>query len=715
MSVVRGWGLRAATGLLVYAGLSLGASAGEPVHHRLGVTLQPAEGRIAVTDRLTLPQDGGAAFRFQLAAGFEVEAEGADLDRALLASGGVRTYTLAPHEGAAEVVLRYGGPIGTGAVHPEHGMPGAVVGTDGVYLDSGSAWYPQFEGRLVTFELEVAAPAGWEVVSQGARDSGPAGVRWVEHQPQDDIYLVGGPFTRYADRVGRVVTEVYLLEPDEGLARRYLDAVGRYLPIYERRLGPYPYAKFAVVENRWQTGYGMPSFTLLGSRVLRLPFILDSSLPHELLHNWWGNGVYVDARDGNWSEGLTAYLSDYLLQEARGRGADYRRGALQRYESFAAERRDAPLRDFRARHDDASQAIGYGKSLMLFHMLRRALGDAAFVAALQDFAARWMHRPAGFADLYAAFAAAGDRDLAADQAQWLGRPGAPELAVARAEAAATDTGGYRLSVTLAQTQQEAPFRVTVPVAVTLRGREQAQVVRVPFTGGREASVDVALDAEPLRLDVDPGFEVFRRLADGEVPPSLGTLFGAQRQLLVIPGAASAAEQQAWRALAEQWGRRYRGLEVTTDDALGVLPDDATVWVLGWDNRWAGEVALRLAGDGLDPAAGSARLGDAVVRRQEHAVVLVAPQPTPMLVGFIGADGAELVAALARKLPHYSRFGVLAFAAGTGENVHKGERSSERSALTHLLAAADVRRAVLPPEPVLAPEAAGTPDAPSGNP
>ena len=694
--------------MVVYAGLSSSATAGETLHHRFTVTLEPADGRIAVTDRIGLPEGGGEVLRFQLAAGMDVEAEGARLSRALLSRDGLRGYELRPTAGAREVVLRYAGRIGAGAAHSEHGMPDAVVSPEGVYLDGAAGWYPRFGDSLMTFELEVAAPPGWEVVSQGERQPGAAGVRWVERSPQDDIYLVAGPFTRFADRVGQVVTEVYLLEPDPELARRYLDALARHLAVYREMLGEYPYAKFAVVENRWQTGYGMPSFTLLGSRVLRLPFILDSSLPHELLHNWWGNGVYVDLRDGNWSEGLTAYLADYLIQEARGDGAEYRRSALQRFESFAAEQRDAPLREFRSRHDDASQAIGYGKSLMLFHMLRRALGDAAFVAALRDFAGRWMHKAAGFADLYAAFAAAAGRDLAADQAQWLDRSGAPQLAFADAQAAAAGDGRYRLKVRLAQVQEGAPFRLDVPIALTLRDRPEARVIRLPFDGGREAGLDVTLEAEPLRVDVDPAFDLFRRLAPGEVPPSLGTLFGAKRQVLVVPSAASTAEQQAWRELAQQWTRRYRGLEVVTDGALDTLPRDAAVWILGWDNRWAGPAAPRFAADRLDPAAGTARLGDMGVGRAGQALVLVAPDAVPMPLGFIGADGAEAIAALARKLPHYSRYGRLVFDRATVENSFKDERISERSGLTRFLTADEVPRAALPPEPILAPQAAGSP-------
>lgn len=99
--------------------------------------------------------------------------------------------------------------------------------------------------------------------------------------------------------------------------------------MYRKLIGPYPYWKFALIENFWETGYGMPSFTLLGPQVIRFPFILHSSYPHELLHNWWGNSVYVDFKKGNWCEGLTAYLADHLIQEQRGQGDSYRRATLQ--------------------------------------------------------------------------------------------------------------------------------------------------------------------------------------------------------------------------------------------------------------------------------------------------------------------------------------------------------------------------------------------------
>ena len=248
-----------------------------------------------------------------------------------------------------------------------------IIGNEGVYLAGSSLWYPYFSNDLVTFRLTSNVPTGWHLISQGNGSSGgdSGTTQWDSAGPVDEIYLVGGPLVRYAEAAGAVSAEVFLHEADDALARKYLTATAQYLEMYRNLIGPYPYTKFALVENFWETGYGMPSFTLLGPQIIRFPFILASSYPHEILHNWWGNSVFVDYASGNWCEGLTAYMADHLMQEQRGLGADYRRDTLKKYRDFVNESRDFPLTEFRSRHSAATEAVGYGKVLMGFHMLRR--------------------------------------------------------------------------------------------------------------------------------------------------------------------------------------------------------------------------------------------------------------------------------------------------------------------------------------------------------
>ena len=144
--------------------------------------------------------------------------------------------------------------------------------------------------------------------------------------------------------------------------------------------------------------------TLLGSQVIRLPFILRSSYPHEILHNWWGNSVYPDYDTGNWSEGLTAYLADHLFQEMNAAGAEYRKDMLGRYRSFVTDAADFPLSQFTSRNSAASQAIGYGKTLMVWHMLRVELGDELFLQGLRDLYSERRFQRTSFADIEALLA-----------------------------------------------------------------------------------------------------------------------------------------------------------------------------------------------------------------------------------------------------------------------------------------------------------------------
>jgi hypothetical protein len=63
------------------------------------------------------------------------------------------------------------------------------------------------------------------------------------------------------------------------------------------------------------------------------------------------------------------------------------------------------------------------------------------------------------------------------------------------------------------------------VAVTLEGRDEPLWVEAGSCH-RDCVVEIPCPARPLRLDVDPAFDVMRRLDPLEVPPALSTVFGA---------------------------------------------------------------------------------------------------------------------------------------------------------------------------------------------
>ena len=440
----------------------------------------------------------------------------------------------------------------------------------------------------------------------------------------------------------------------------------------------------------------MPSFTLLGSRVIRLPFILYSSYPHEIVHNWWGNSVFIDYATGNWAEGLTSYLADHLLQEQKGKGADYRRNSLQKYADYVAETSDFPLNEFVAHHGEMSQAIGYSKALMIFHMLRKELGDAAFVAGLRRFYLDNRFRVAGYEDLRHAFEQETQGSLAGFFQQWTSRTGAPALALDDVSAASAKNG-WRLQGRLRQTQADRAFVLNVPLFVQLQDREEA----MPFNLRMERKsylFDLELPARPLKISVDPRFELFRKLLPQELPPSLGQMFGAGEVDIVLPSAAAGEMKHAWLDLARGWQQKSSGIKIMWDEQLDELPVHRPVWIFGRENRFASHIEATLTQHGLEFTDETVSWQGQEYSLLDHGLALAAAHPgaAQISVGFVSSPTAGSLPILARKLPHYGRYSMTLFSGTEVRNLLKVQWPLTESPLQVSLTGEKISPLVIPP-------------------
>ena len=685
------------------------------LHHDLVVTLSPDAHRLVATDRVTFPQglDGldrtaTGALLVRMHAALELASDDPAyvveaLPEEKPAGGGeepapddlrLRAWALRPAAGtwpaAPSVALRFSGAVH----HPpvaeaeDYGRsfsrtPG-TIGPEGAVLTRATWWVPSVGEDLLSFRLAVELPAGWDAVSQGRRverkaDAAGTRVVWECAHPMEEVYLIASRFALTEREAPGLLAQAYLRTPDPALAARYLEATVQYVDMYRRLIGPYPFEKFALVENFWETGYGMPSFTLLGSQVIRLPFILHSSYPHEILHNWWGNSVYVDWQTGNWCEGLTAYVADHLIREGQGRGAEYRLDTLKKYRAYVRGGKDFPLREFRSRHSGATEAVGYGKSLMLFHMLRRRLGDDAFRAALARFYAEMRWKAASFADVARVFSDVAKEDLRPFVTAWVERAGAPVLST-KVVREGLDT----VRVQVDQAQEGEPFPLRVPVALTVLGRKDAVVVEMDASARTQFQRFTAPGAI-VRVDVDPELDVFRRLDAAEVPATLGELFGAEKVTIVLP-AATDPQAAAWRALADGWKRSGADVEVVEEGAFTAVPAGRSVWVLGAQNAAGRFVAERVAAFGAGLRDAEVDFGETRVPRDGHSFVLVARHPASeeAALGWVGTSVPAAVPGLARKLPHYGKYSWLAFSGAEPTNVGKGQWPATGSPLVTVI-------------------------------
>ncbi len=683
-------------------------------YHNMSIVLQPNTADIRVTDQIHIPDTYRGNIKKPIALDFSLHGhlvidsvEGGTLvphdpSNETHARGDVplRHYTLQVLPNHKSVTLVYHGKINHAVQQPgqayarSSGYTPGVISVEGVFLANSSVWYPRFNRPLVSFRLNITLPKGWDVVSQGRLTKDEITkkgkvVVWEESNPQDDIYLVAGQYKRYTQSISDSTDAmVYLRRTDEALAQKYLDTTEQYIEMYNTLLGDYPYSKFALVENFWETGYGMPSFTLLGPRVIRFPFILHSSYPHEILHNYWGNGVFVDYSKGNWSEGLTAYLADHLVSEQNGKGVEYRRDVLQKYTDFVSMGKDFPITRFVSKHSSSSEAVGYGKTLMFFHMLRRQLGDEGFILALRQFYQTHRFSQASFDNIRKIFSIVADKDLTSVFQQWIIQPGAPSLILQNVGVKKVNKG-FQLKATIKQTQIGTPYTLTVPVAVHLRDQNQAFQTSINMTE-REQELELILPAQPVRVDIDPQFDVFRRLDSREIPSALSQGFGAESPLFILPSKADEEVIQAYSQLAKAWRTRSSTLTTIRDDQLDSLPNDRTVWIMGWQNKFRKNILNTLSTHNVKFDNNQLTLDKKEYKSKQYSAVLTGRQPKnpDKTMLWIASDNPKAIMQLARKLPHYRKYSFLVFEGEKATNIQKGQWEVKNSPLSQAIIVGD---------------------------
>lgn len=449
-----------------------------------------------------------------------------------------------------------------------------VIGDEGVFLPSDSAWLPRLEDGMAVYESVVSIPEAYSTVMEGAliktvTTSGIKTEQWRTEYPAEGLSLVAGKYTVDKETYKDIDLYTFFFNKDNALSRLYIDKTKGYLAMYEGLIGPYPFKKFAVVESFLPTGYGMASFTLLGSAVIRLPFIPDTSLGHEIAHNWWGNSVYQPNDSGNWTEALTTFTADYLYAVKKGEGREFRFLKLLGYKNFA-EAAPLTLAEFNDATEPVSRAVGYNKGAMLFVMLQNEIGDEAFLAGLKTFYTKFAFKRAHWADLQASFEAASGRKLGWFFDQWLSKPGGPAISFEGPVLKWRFGQKYLIQFTL---RQANPALMTLPVSFETKDG----VVRLSLRVTKELETfSIEMPALPIAFEIDPDYEVFRILSDAEVPASLSSCFGDKDAVIILPSQKEAADK--YRPVAGLISKDY-GASIAADD----MPDaytEKTIFVLG---------------------------------------------------------------------------------------------------------------------------------------
>jgi aminopeptidase N len=551
--------------------------------------------------------------------------------------------TFGPSSSAETVVIEYEMEAAAVPASDMEKNPGVVEGNlidpSGIVLMRG--WYPSAKG-LSVYSLTAVLPPGFEGISEADQvtvregDEGKREFVFSFPHPVAGITLVGGNYKVESADFGGIEIAAYFLPEDAGLAKQYIEYTKKYLGMYDDLIGPYRYKRFSIVENVLPTGYSFPTYTLLGSEVVRLPFILETSLGHEILHQWFGNMVYVDYQGGNWSEGLTTYLADQRFEELKGKGWDYRKQILISFGSYVNADNDFSLTAFTGRTDYASRAIGYGKCAMVFHMLRKLVGDQKFFDAVRAFVEKNSFRPASWSDIKTAFETVAGKDLSWYFTQWLEEKGGPQIGVKNV---ALSYRGSTAVVSFELEQKDKEYKFLLPVALKTKEGETRRTFEIEK---KETRLEIETKGAPTELVIDGDYDLFRGLSAREFPPVISRLLGDPKKIFVVrEGKGDESAAVAGYLKGEGFAQKTEQ-EVSYDDLKA-----SSLLVFGSDSRLA-ESLFGKSGQGDEDFA-------LVVREN--------PYNPKGVIAVVDGPASGGMAGYLRRMTHYGKYSRISFKGG----------------------------------------------------
>lgn len=404
---------------------------------------------------------------------------------------------------------------------PAEGVWGALTPGRMSVLEGSRAWWPRqpIPGRAVETKVAVMLPAGWVSLMPGEPaelERFPDG--WLYRHQSDgsvaDLPLWVGDWNHREERPGVTPVTGFAQPAQAGFlaaAAGEIQGISGYLA---ERLGlPTPrhwlLGEAGVAPSKVQGNVVLLSSETLASDVMRRTF-LPGAMARALLER--GNFAGTFAEQALMREGVPGYLAVQLLADTEGPAAARSRlwESIRRYESLVGTPQDQPLRTLSADlPDEARRTLLEDKAVVVLHMLRNRVGEKAFNRAVQRWASQGERTWQGFV---AACEAEGKVALGPFVAQWVERPGRPEVALSEVS---VETAAQGFAVVGKITQVGEPFALRLPLVLNTTGK--ARIYHLELGPG-EVDFKLLSPDRPVRLRVDPAHDW---LLKGPGPLELG--------------------------------------------------------------------------------------------------------------------------------------------------------------------------------------------------
>jgi len=278
-----------------------------------------------------------------------------------------------------------------------------------VYDDEGwNVEVPPPAGDLTYFDasfylVQVTAPADLVVVASGVaveeQTQGEEQVLTFAAGPARDFYLAASErYVAKSEQVGETKVNSYAFPEREEHAQLALQYAVDALGSYSERFGVYPYMEFDVVSTPMQAlGMEYPGLVGLGlqlydpeAEVWGLPtqIMLESSVGHEVAHQWFYNVVGNDQVDEPWlDEALVQYVTGlYYLDVGGERALEGWSGSW--YDRWQrVDMADIPIGLPSGDYSNGTEygAIVYGRGPIFMDTLAEDMGQETFDQFLRDY------------------------------------------------------------------------------------------------------------------------------------------------------------------------------------------------------------------------------------------------------------------------------------------------------------------------------------------
>ncbi|MCW3115973.1 MAG: family peptidase, partial [Chitinophagaceae bacterium] len=349
--------------------------------------------------------------------------------------------------------------------------------------EANSVWFPTIDkpNQKTTDEIYMTVPEKFVTLSNGklmGQKKNTDGTRtdyWkmdLPHAPY--LFFMGaGDFAVVKDSYKGKEVSYYVEKPYALVARKIFGHTPEMIGFYSKILGvEYPWVKYSQMVGRDYVSGAMENTTATlhqesaqqDARELTDANIWESTIAHELFHQWFGDYVTTESWSNITLNESFANYSETLWNEykyGKDAGDDQNYQDMSGYLQSKSDKKDL-VRFYYGDKEELFDAVSYNKGGRILHMLRNYVGDSAFFKALNLYLTTNKFKSAEAQQLRLAFEEVTGRDLNWYWNQWYYGSGNPKLNINYGYDAATK----KARVIVEQTQEgDKIFKLPVAVDV----------------------------------------------------------------------------------------------------------------------------------------------------------------------------------------------------------------------------------------------------------